>query len=736
MSNDLWRWTDPEGQQRKVRLDELRSALAGGLIAPNTPVWRSGWKEWQPAHEVPELTTSAVAAANGVVPNIPPPPLAMLSAQKEFEAKAGESFRPPPVGPKVADEEPPPPPRFVPLPVKPPPAPTSSSPIATHSNAPPAPPSSARSVASAASAAPAAPVAPGPPASNAPPPAPAAMQIGSSLPTTLGLPPPPELAQMVANAKAQPAGPIPTGTQLGMPQAPPRPDAKSPGGNGANADPMIEELSGSMLLDEDPSAKPRPPPAPAAGGMPPPTDPVVDGGEGPRDSFGDYVPPRRPNLTAIFDDFQAIKEGRQPKNKLLIGVVGVLALMVLIMLIALVVSLFSGKPSDAKSIASASASSTASPPATETAVATTTSTAAAAATSVAPTASTPPPPPEEPAKHSGPSFGDCTVAGDAHIISPRAFIPSAVESLAVPGAVALGFATTGRDVVALTVDPTSLAITNTVKARAIGGDARRVSPVVMQGKLAVVADVDKRDKLVGRRVIATATPIDVGVADNAIVWAPHGGLSYATMFPLDAEGGPVDAIRGVPLSHTKGVAVAYRRAGAVHVGMAKGDAVYVPAAPTVRIAGLGPQVGSPAIGTTGDSVVVAWADRAAATDPWMVRWAKVDASGTASAPKELALPDGGLGTQAMSPSVAGLGNARFLVAWTEGPVSNHQVRAITLNADGTPSGAALSVSAAGLNAGQPQVAIGADGRGVIAFLAKGKAFYEIHATPLMCPPAK
>lgn len=694
-----------------MRLDELRAALAGGLIAPNTPVWRSGWKAWQPAHEVAELTTSAVAAANGVVQNIPPPPLAMLAAQHEFEAQAGQSFHPPAPATKAADEEPPPPPHFVPLPVKAPPAPTSSSRVA-NSAPPPAPSSS--------------PIAPGPPASNAPPPAPAAMNMASALPTTLGLPPPPELAQMVANAKAAP--PPPVGTQLGMP-APPRPKPANGGG-----DPMIEELSGSMLLDEDVSAKQlgKPPPPHLPGGMPPPTDPTVDGdGGSPRDSFGDYQPPRRPGLSAIFEDFKAIKAGQQPKNKLLLGVVGVLALMVLIMFIALIVSAFSSKPSEVKSLASSSASGRASPPTTETAAATT-----AAATTATPTASTPPPPASEPAKPSGPGFGDCTVAGDAHIISPRAFIPSAVESLSVPGAIALGFATSGRDAVALTVDPTSLAITNTVKTRATGGDVRRVSPVVMQGKLAVVPDVDKKDKLAGRRVIASANPIDVGVADNAIVWAPHGGLSYATMFPLDADGGPVDALRGVPLTHTKGVAVTYRRGGAVYVAIAKGDNVFVPAAPTVRIAGLGPQVGSPAIGTSGDSVVVAWADRAGATDPWMVRWAKVDASGTASAAKELTLPEGGLGTQAMSPSVAGLGNGRFLVAWTEGPVSNHQVRALNLNADGAPSGAALSVSAAGLNAGQPQVSIGADGRGVVAFLAKGKAFYEIHATPLSCPPAK
>ena len=89
MSNDLWRWADPDGQQRKVRLDELRAALAGGLIAPNTPVWRSGWRNWQPAHEVPELTSASLGGANGVVLNIPPPPLAMVAVQQEYEASAG-----------------------------------------------------------------------------------------------------------------------------------------------------------------------------------------------------------------------------------------------------------------------------------------------------------------------------------------------------------------------------------------------------------------------------------------------------------------------------------------------------------------------------------------------------------------------------------------------------------------------------------------------------------------------
>ncbi len=106
--------------------------------------------------------------------------------------------------------------------------------------------------------------------------------------------------------------------------------------------------------------------------------------------------------------------------------------------------------------------------------------------------------------------------------------------------------------------------------------------------------------------------------------------------------------------------------------------------------------------------------------------------GSPEAPKELAIPEGGPGEQAMSPSVAGLGAGRFIVAWSEG-TPTHQVRAQTLNADGSRSGAPIALSVPGINAGQPQVAVGADGRGVVAFVAaKGKA-YEIHATAMSCP---
>jgi hypothetical protein len=86
----------------------------------------------------------------------------------------------------------------------------------------------------------------------------------------------------------------------------------------------------------------------------------------------------------------------------------------------------------------------------------------------------------------------------------------------------------------------------------------------------------------------------------------------------------------------------------------------------------------------------------------------------------------------MSPSVASLGGGRFFLAWTEGPVSSHQIRAVAVGTDGLPSGSAISISGAGVNAGQPSAVVGESGHGAVAFLAaKGKAL-EVHATPISC----
>jgi hypothetical protein len=118
---------------------------------------------------------------------------------------------------------------------------------------------------------------------------------------------------------------------------------------------------------------------------------------------------------------------------------------------------------------------------------------------------------------------------------------------------------------------------------------------------------------------------------------------------------------------------------------------------------------------------VAWADRATKDDAWGIRWTKRSISGAVNEPRALALPEGGLG------------RGKFLLTWMEGPTAGHQVRALTFNADGAPSGTPLAISASGVNAGQPQAVVGVDGRGIVAFLAAKGKYNELMATPILCP---
>src|SRR5262249_13427253 len=149
----------------------------------------------------------------------------------------------------------------------------------------------------------------------------------------------------------------------------------------------------------------------------------------------------------------------------------------------------------------------------------------------------------------------------------------------------------------------------------------RVTPFFAQGKLAVAVDADRRgDKLSSRRTVGTSPPIDIGVVDGAIVWAPHARDNWAKLFTPEGDG-PIEALRGVPLGSERGIAVAFRRGNAVWFGAAKGEGALKDAG-FAHVDGLG-QVGSPSITTSGDAIVVAWADRASPQEGWQVRFTKM-----------------------------------------------------------------------------------------------------------------
>ena len=671
MANDLWRWADPNGQQRKVRLDELRASLAAGIIAPNAPVWHAGWSGWRHAHEVPELTSASVGGANGVVLNIPPPPLAMVAVQQQYEA-AGDSIIPPSRSGEV-DEEPPPPPAYVPVQGKTPSIAPSSGHVRTQMGGSAFQPGGIA------------------PASSRPL---GVNKAGSTLPTQLGVPPPPTDSFLTV-------------------------------GSGMLESGSVEELSASSLLDSASSpelgnpATQRNRVSTDGLGMPAPTVPIILT-PGEAMDASQLGLPRRSPLQPIFDDIAAVRRGERPKNRNALVVVGIVGLVLVVLVVAAVVSLFGGPDKPTKVAATASA--TAKP-----------TKAVASAAPPPPTvtlAAIPPPPPpvEAPPAETGTVFGECATAGEDRPISARAVVTSGVDAQALDGKLDLGFAAGPHDGVALALDPGAMSVVTTVHARP-AGDIRRVTPMLVNGKLVPMADVEKRGDHVGlRRVVATTPAVDVGVVDGKIAWAPHGKDSTAVLYPLEGDT-PIEALRVVAMD--KGLVLAFRRGNAIHVGAAKGDGSLDPWGDLSRITGLG-QTGSPALAVSGDQIVVAWADRTDASADWVVRWAraKVGALIESSAARTLA-PEGGLGGPVMSPALASLGGGRFLVAWSEGPVASHQVRAATIDADGTMS-TPFTISGAGSNAGQPAAVVGPDGRGVVAFLAaKGKGF-ELRATPLHC----
>jgi len=69
-----WRWADPTGQQRLVREDELRAAIASGVIPANAPVWTRGWSGWKPARWLAGFAPVAAQPGETVTVRIPLPP--------------------------------------------------------------------------------------------------------------------------------------------------------------------------------------------------------------------------------------------------------------------------------------------------------------------------------------------------------------------------------------------------------------------------------------------------------------------------------------------------------------------------------------------------------------------------------------------------------------------------------------------------------------------------------------
>ncbi len=336
------------------------------------------------------------------------------------------------------------------------------------------------------------------------------------------------------------------------------------------------------------------------------------------------------------------------------------------------------------------------------------------------------------------SVTPCAITGASHVVSPRADMHVGVEARAAGGGVALAFAPSKKDALVVSLDPATLASSASSRTRTTGA-IRHLTPIATTGgSVSSVVDADRpSDRMAGRRYIAGDAPVDVGVTDSSIVAGAHGSHDTSSLWAVE-DSTPLDALRGVAvtLGGTHAYAIAFRKAGAVFAGVFTGDAVLATAGALARFDGLGTKVGSPTVAVSNETVLVAWADRAATGDPWSIRVAHFHAGDGASGAQTFVAPSGGLGTNVMSPRASTLPGGRFLFVWAEGPLAATQVRAATLDGSGMLLGAAMTVSADGVNSGAGDAAVTADGKGVVGFLSASPASakkFEVTAVPVSCP---
>ncbi len=305
----------------------------------------------------------------------------------------------------------------------------------------------------------------------------------------------------------------------------------------------------------------------------------------------------------------------------------------------------------------------------------------------------------------------CEVAGASRVVVRHAVVAGGIESTVGDGRLALGVMTSTREGRALEIDVATL---TTIASARIGAafPLRRVVPLLPAGDVVDAAG-------------------DVGEGARTAI-DPHGAITLAPARIWKIGGmAPIDAVRATPLTSMKGYAVAFRRAGAIWLGATGGDDAQTPYAPLVRLSEPGRKVGAPSVAVSGDAVVAAWAERTPDT-PWRLKWTRWKPGLAPESTHDFVIPAGGLGEQVMSPSVAGLGDGRVLLAWTEGPPANRQVRVQLIGVDDVPTGDAFAVSADGVFSGQEQVALGADGRGVVAFFASRDGEFDVVAVPIAC----
>ncbi|HEU4408739.1 MAG TPA: GYF domain-containing protein [Polyangiaceae bacterium] len=340
---------------------------------------------------------------------------------------------------------------------------------------------------------------------------------------------------------------------------------------------------------------------------------------------------------------------------------------------------------------------------------------------------------EAPAPRPGPG-APCALGPAPARLAPRVARDVPIELAAVPGAeaVAVGFTAEGKVPRGLRVDLASLASTpEAVPApRRPASAIWRVLPVAAAGgALRWLVDAEREgDAVAGARSVPLEPPLVVGLGEQGVLSARRAVDAPAIAWEATTAG--ADALRPLAVAGA-GAWVAFRQGGRVFAGLLDGEGKPRGELRALTDRGLS---GSPYWGQGGDEVAVAFAWRASENDPWSMRVARGPKQGPLGPAAAFATPPGGPGGDAIAPALTGLGDGRWVAAWTEGPAGARAVRVATLGPAGDVLGEAVTASPPGANAGQASVAVASGAKVMVAYLtAAGRGVYELWGASLACP---
>ncbi|WP_437588095.1 GYF domain-containing protein [Sorangium sp. So ce1000] len=291
------------------------------------------------------------------------------------------------------------------------------------------------------------------------------------------------------------------------------------------------------------------------------------------------------------------------------------------------------------------------------------------------------------------------------------------------GKLVVGYAKSPMEAVGLEIDPATGERSERFSNRE-AADIVSISPVEDRFTVLTAAQQAIRSPV----SVPGSRSFVVGLADGALVAADDPGAAPSRLWPVQGDE-PLEAPRALAAG-SRGYAVAFRREKAVWAGWL--DAERKPVGELTRVTGSGGSIGKPSLGWNERALAVVFADRPV-DGRWEIRAGQAAPGSIPGSTQVIPLPSGGPGGDAFAPDIAGLGDGRWLLVWTEGPPGSRAMRAQTLAANFSPIGDPIALSPPAGNFGQGVLGVSSrSGYVGVVFLSKPAASYELWGVILQC----